>query len=227
MSDDDGIRTVLLDVDGTLVDTNWLHVIAWQRAFRHVAGRVLPAWRLHHEVGKGGDQFVPSVAGAEFEQRHGDEVRAGHEAAYGELIGEVRPLPGARELLVALKERGFRTALASSGKASEIDHYLDLLDARELLDGWTTSDDVESTKPEPHLLRVALERAGGGPALLVGDSLWDCEAAKRAGIPVIALLAGGFCPEELRAAGARTTYDSPAELCGDLDAAGLAGPSRR
>jgi HAD superfamily hydrolase (TIGR01509 family) len=218
---DAAIRAVLLDVDGTLVDTNWLHVIAWQRAFRDVAGRVLPAWRLHREVGKGGDQFVPSVAGEEFDQRHGDEVRAGHDAAYGELIGEVRPLPGARDLLVALKERGLATALASSGKATEIDRYLDLLDARELLDGWTTADDVAATKPEPHVLRVALERAGGGPALLIGDSLWDCEAAKRAGIPVIALLAGGFCPEELHAAGARTTYDTPADLCRDLDGAGL------
>ncbi len=212
---------VLLDVDGTLVDTNWLHVIAWQRAFRSVAEIDVPAQRLHHEVGKGGDQFVPSVAGDAVEERFGDALRDAHDVGYEELIDEVRPLPGARDLIVALKERGLTVVLASSGKQEEIDHYLDLLDARELLDGWTTSDDVESTKPEPDVLGVALKLAGGGPALLIGDSLWDCEAAERAGIPVIALLAGGFCAEELRAAGASATYDSPAELCSQLDAAGL------
>jgi HAD superfamily hydrolase (TIGR01509 family) len=205
------IRTVLLDVDGTLVDTNYLHALAWQRAFR-AAGVELPATRLHRAVGMGGDRYVPHVAGEAVEREHGDAIRAAHGERYAELIGEARPLPGARELVLALKERGLTVVLASSGKAQELDRYLELLDLGDALDACTTSADVEQTKPAPELLQVALERAGGGPALLVGDSVWDGHAARRAGMPLVGLLSGGFCAAELRDAGAVAIYDDAAAL---------------
>ncbi|MBB4662354.1 HAD family hydrolase [Conexibacter arvalis] len=213
------IRAVLLDVDGTLVDTNYLHAIAWQRAFRAAAGLELPAARLHRAVGMGGDKYVAHVAGEEVESACGDAIRDAHTERYGELIDEARVLPGGRELIEALKRRDLTVVLASSGKAEELDRYLELLDASDLLDGWTTSADVEETKPAPELLEVALERAGRGPALLVGDSVWDCHAAARIDIPAIGLLSGGFAADELRDAGAAFVCDDAAELAVRLDEA--------
>src|ERR1700754_476943 len=155
---------VLLDVDGTLVDTNYLHVFAWQRAFRAV-GIEVPAWRLHREIGKGGDRLVEGAAGAAAERRSGDHVRGLHDDRFAELIEFARPLPGARELMTALRARGVATVLASSGRASELDCYLNLLDARGLLDGWTSSGDVDASKPAPDLVAAALQRVEDRPAL--------------------------------------------------------------
>jgi len=128
------------------------------------------------------------------------------------LINEVVALEGARELIVDLKEDGRAVVLASSAKPEEVDHYLDLLDARDLADAWTTSADVQATKPEPDLVLAALESVGGGPAVMVGDSVWDCVAAGRAGIEVVAVLTGGFSEQELTEAGAATVFDSIVEL---------------
>jgi len=214
---------VILDIDGTLVDTNYQHTLAWQRALRD-HGETIPAWRIHRHIGMGGDQLVTALAGEEVEQRSGDAIRAVESERYSELIGEVELLPGARALLVALRERGATTVLASSAKADEVDVYLDMLDARELVDGWTTSADVEATKPEPDLVRAALDKAGpGGDAVLVGDSIWDCEAAARAEIPTVGVLTGGFSREELLDAGATVVYESAEELCGHLDEAPFTG----
>jgi HAD superfamily hydrolase (TIGR01509 family) len=124
----------------------------------------------------------------------------------------VRPLEGARELVADLKERGRTVVLASSAKPEEVEHYLDLLDARDLADAWTTSGDVERTKPYPDLVNAALERAGGGPAVMVGDSVWDCEAAENAGVDTIAVLTGGFSDSELLKAGAVIVFRSIEEL---------------
>ena len=132
------------------------------------------------------------------------------------LIDEVRPLAGARELLEDLDARGHALVLASSAKAEEVDHYLDLLGARELADGWTTSADVEATKPEPDLVAAAIEKAGGGAAVMLGDSTWDCEAAKRAGVPTIGVLTGGFSEQELRSAGAVRVFEQLEDLRSDL-----------
>ena len=118
------------------------------------------------------------------------------------LIVEVEPLEGARELIEGLKAEGRTVVLASSAKPDEVEHYLDLLDARDLVDGWTTAGDVERTKPEPDLVAAAVEKAGGGPAVMVGDSTWDCESAKRAGVPIVGVLTGGFSEQELLDAGA-------------------------
>jgi HAD superfamily hydrolase (TIGR01509 family) len=211
----------ILDVDGTLVDTNYHHAVAWFRAFRR-HGVVLPLWRIHRHIGMGGDQLVEALAGKGFEETEGDEVRATEKGLYGELIGEVEPLAGARELICDLRERGHPVVLASSAKEDEVDHYLDLLDARGIADGWTTSADVEATKPEPDLVAAAVEKAGGGEAVMVGDSTWDCEAARRAGLQTIAVLTGGFSEQELRDAGAAYAFESIEELRRSLDQTPLA-----
>ncbi|HEV7847018.1 MAG TPA: HAD family hydrolase [Thermoleophilaceae bacterium] len=206
----------ILDIDGTLVDTNYHHAIAWYRAF-HQHEVVLPIWRIHRHIGMGGDQLVEALGGERLEEEKGDDIRAAEKVLYSELIGEVEPLEGARELIVDLNERGHAVVLASSAKADEVEHYLDLLDARELADGWTTSADVEATKPEPDLVQAAIEKAGGGEAVMIGDSTWDCEAAKRAGIATVAVLTGGFSEAELRDAGAVAVYQSIDELRESLD----------
>jgi HAD superfamily hydrolase (TIGR01509 family) len=201
----------ILDIDGTLVDTNYQHAIAWYRAFR-AHGVVLPLWLIHRHIGMGGDQLVAALAGEEFDAERGDSVRDAEKGHYMELIEEVEPLDGARDLLERLRERGHAIVLASSAKPDEVDHYLDLLDARDLADGWTTSGDVERTKPEPDLVAAAVEKAGGGPAVLIGDSTWDCEAAKRADVLTIAVLTGGFSARELRDAGAACVFETLPDL---------------
>jgi HAD superfamily hydrolase (TIGR01509 family) len=201
----------ILDIDGTLVDTNYHHAIAWFRAFRQHEV-VVPIWRIHRHIGMGGDQLVASVAGEGVEREQGDEIRAAEKTLYMELIDEVKPLHGARELIEDLKRGGHSVVLASSAKPDEVEHYVDLLDARELVDAWTDSGDVEATKPEPDLVRAAIDKAGGQDAVMVGDSTWDCEAAGRAGIETIAVLTGGFSEAELREAGAVAVFGSIDEL---------------
>jgi HAD superfamily hydrolase (TIGR01549 family) len=206
----------VLDVDGTLVDTNYQHALAWYRAFRQ-NGLVLPIWRIHRHIGMGGDQIVAAVAGDEVEEEKGDDIRAAEGPLYLAMIEEVQPLDGAKELIRDLKERGHAVVLASSAKADEVDHYVDLLEARDFADGWTTSEDVEATKPEPDLVAAAIEKAGGGEAVMVGDSTFDCEAARRAEIETVAVLTGGFSEQELREAGAVQVFDSIEALRGSID----------
>lgn len=201
----------ILDIDGTLVDSNYQHTLAWYRAFRQ-HGHVLPVWRIHRHIGMGGDQLVASLCGDEVEAEQGDDIRAAEKVLYVELIHEVKPLQGARELIVDLKRDDRRVVLASSAKPEEVEHYLDLIDARGLADAWTSAGDVEATKPAPDLVEAALERIGGGPAVMVGDSTWDCEAAERAGVQTVAVLTGGFSEQELRDAGAVAVFASIEEL---------------
>lgn len=201
----------ILDIDGTLVDTNYHHAMAWYRAFRAM-DMVLPVWRIHRHIGMGGDQLVAGLAGEEVERRKGPAIRELEAEKYRELIDEVQPLHGARELIEELKRRVDRVVLASSARQPEVEHYLDLLDARDLTDAWTSSADVESTKPEPDLIRVAMEKAGADSALMVGDSVWDCKAAARAGLASVAVLTGGSSEKELRDAGASAVFVGPDEL---------------
>jgi HAD superfamily hydrolase (TIGR01509 family) len=216
------MAVAILDIDGTLVDTNYQHAIAWYRAFRRHELN-LAIWRIHRHIGMGGDQLVPALAGEDFETSHGDAVREDEKALYEELIGEVQPMEKARELIEELVGRGHTVLLASSAKQEEIDCYLDLLDARELADGWTSSADVESTKPEPDLVQAALQKAGAeaSEAVMIGDTPFDVEAAKRAGVPTIAVLTGGFSESELREAGAEEVFESVAELREHLDQTAL------
>jgi HAD superfamily hydrolase (TIGR01509 family) len=204
----------VLDVDGTLVDSNYQHALASYRAFRSL-GETFPVWRLHRLIGMGGDQLVGAIGGDVLERRIGDEARERQTEEVDKLIGEMAPLPGARDLLLAIKERGHTLVLASSGKEKHVDAFLDLLGARDLADDWTTSADVEQSKPAPDLLQVALKKVGApgdGRAVMVGDSTWDVEAAKNAGMPAIVVRSGGFGDDELAAAGALALFDTPGDL---------------
>jgi len=211
-------QIVILDVDGTLVDTNYQHGLAWFRAFRRF-DLTMPVWRLHRAIGMGGDQLVPHVAGDRFEQERGDDVRAAWADEFEPMLGEIQPFEGVRELLGAIRERGVKTVLASSGKPEHVEVYLDLFDGRDLADAWTTSADVDQTKPEPDPLSVAAERVGAGDAkaAVIGDSVWDFLAADRAGYLGYAVRTGGFSGAELREAGAREVFDSLPELQKALD----------
>jgi beta-phosphoglucomutase-like phosphatase (HAD superfamily) len=173
----------ILDVDGTLVETNYHHALAWYRAFtQHEV--VLPVWRIHRAIGMGGDQLVGALAGDDVEEEKGDDIRAAEKVLYMAMIHEVRPLPDARRLIETLKERGHEVVLASSAKEEEVEHYIDLLDARELADAWTSSADVEKTKPHPDLVQTALD----------------------------SVRTGGFGHDELTEAGAACVFDSIGDL---------------
>ena len=216
-------RIAVLDVDGTLVDTNYQHALAWYRAFRSL-GETFPIWRIHRLIGMGGDQLVAALGGDDVEARIGDEARERWVKEADPLMGEVALLPGARELILALKERGHRVVLASSGKPHHVDRALDMLDVRDIVDGWTTSEDVEATKPAPDLLHVALKTIGepeDAPSVVIGDSVYDVEAAKNAGMPAVVVRSGGFGDDELRDAGAIAIFDTPADLTAALDGTDL------
>lgn len=209
-------RAAILDIDGTLVDTNYQHAIAWYHAFRQ-AEIILPIWRIHRAIGMGGDQLVAHLAGDEVEAEQGDDIRAAESPLYLSMIEQVEPFEGARDFIVDLEEAGHTVVLASSAKANELEHYLDLLDVREVADAWTSSADVEETKPQPDLVQAALEKAGTDvDAVMVGDTPWDIEAAKKAGIDTIAVMTGGFGGDELREAGALAVYDSVKHLAAEI-----------
>ncbi|WP_067701981.1 HAD family hydrolase [Nocardia jejuensis] len=214
----------ILDIDGTLVDSNYQHALAWYRALRSV-GEIYPVWRLHRLIGMGGDQLLTALGGEDLERRVGDQAREQQGKEVDALLEEMSPLPGARDLLLAIKARGHRVVLASSGQERHVDVFLDKLDARDIVDDWTTSADVEASKPAPDLLHVALRKVGApsdAPSVMIGDSVWDVEAAKRAGMPAIAVRSGGFGDDELTRAGAIAIYDTPGDLAKALDDTPLA-----
>ncbi len=207
----------LLDLDGTLVDTNYQHAVAWFRAFR-AHGIVLPVWRLHRHVGMGGDQLITAVAGEEVEARRGDEIRTAEKRAYQARIEEIELMADAARLVEVLHARGHEVVLASSASQEDLTFYRRKLGVAELIAGATSGEDVQKTKPAPDLILAALEKVSGQDgAVMVGDSTWDCEAARRVGIPSIALLTGGFGEDELRAAGASAVFDSLGALIETID----------
>jgi HAD superfamily hydrolase (TIGR01549 family) len=209
------VTIAILDVDGTLVDTNYQHALAWYRALKRT-GATVPLYVLHRHMGMGGDQFVGAVAGEDFDREHGDDARDAEKEEYAKFIDGVSALEHATELIDALSDRGATVVLASSAKEDEITRYIELLGVEGVI--YTDSSDVEATKPEPDLVNAALQKAGGeGDAIMVGDSTWDCEAAKRAGVRTFALLTGGFSEEELLDAGAERVYRHLPDLIGELD----------
>lgn len=213
--------TAIFDVDGTLVDTNYQHALAWYRSFlRHDI--VLPVWRIHRAIGMGGDQLVASLTSDDVEREHGKALRTAWTEEFDPLIDEVKPFEGAHDLLAEVKRRGFHIVLASSGKSDHVEHFLDLVEARELADAWTTSDDVEASKPAPDLVQTALDRVPGSRGLMIGDSPWDAIAASKASVPTIAVRTGGFSREELTGAGAESVFDSLRNLIDGLDGTPLA-----
>jgi len=217
------VDTAIFDVDGTLVDSNYQHTLAWSRAFRRY-DVVRPLWRIHRAIGMGGDKLVPEVAGEEVERALGDTLREVWVEEFDGLIGEVRPFEGAHELLEEVKRRGFRLVLASSGKAKHVDAFLDLVDGRPLADAWTTAEDAEATKPEPDLVKTALGKVEGASGVMIGDSVWDVVAADRLDVRTIAVRTGGFSVGELAEAGASQVYESLVELREHLDDTALKAP---
>jgi HAD superfamily hydrolase (TIGR01549 family) len=211
--------TVVLDIDGTLLDSNYHHAVAWSRAFEQVLDRHVPIAAIHRHLGMGGDRLVAAVAGDEVEEQHGDAVRERWEREYDEVIDETRLFEQARELLAALGAAGLKVVLASSSIPKHAERPLELLRAGEHSDAWTTSEDAEESKPHPELLEEALAKVGGGRAVMVGDAVWDVEAANAQGIPTIGLLCGGYGRQELLDAGAIAVYADPADLLAHLDEA--------
>ena len=206
----------ILDVDGTLVDDNYQHALAWHEALRRCE-IVIPLWRIHRAVGIGGDKIVAHLAGEEREREIGDAARDHEKEIFGAMRDDVVAFEGATEFIEELKERATTVVIASSGNADDIEFFIDLLGVRDVVDDWTTSDDVDASKPEPDLIEVALEKAGGGAAVMVGDTNWDVEAAARAGLETISVRSGGFPEAVLRDAGAAAVYDDVDELRRKLD----------
>jgi HAD superfamily hydrolase (TIGR01549 family) len=212
----------LLDLDGTLVDTNYQQALAWYRAFRE-NGIVLPVWRLHRHIGMGGDQLVAAVAGDRAERELGDRLRDAHTRHLQELLDEVELMADARTLVQTLYDRGAAIVLASSAEKQDLERFRGMLDVDDLLAGATSSADVEASKPEPDLIHAALAKVPDAErSVMIGDSTWDCEAAQRAGVASVAVLTGGFSEQELRDAGASAVFESLGELIENLDRTPLA-----
>jgi HAD superfamily hydrolase (TIGR01549 family) len=178
-------------------------------------------WRVHRHIGMGGDQLVAAVAGENVERRLGNALRDASRDEFRKLRDECVPLDGAHELVVELKRRGHVVVLASSSNADDLDHFLDQLGVRDVVDGWTTSDDVERTKPHPDVIHAALEKAGTQDAVLVGDSRWDVEAAANAGLETLCVITGGWSEQELSDHGALAVFDSLVALREGLDSTPL------
>jgi phosphoglycolate phosphatase len=216
------IDTVVLDVDGTLVDTVYHHVIAWDEAFAEV-GVHIPLWRIHRAIGMGGDRLVAEVGGEALEAEHGDRVRSLHDARFDRMLADIHALPGAADLMRALRDRGLNVVIASSGEAKQTERLLTLVEGDELAHARTTSADVDSSKPAPDLIEAAIAKVGGRSAAVVGDAVWDITAARRGGHYSIGLLCGGFGEAELREAGADHVFGTPQDLLEALDRLPLAG----
>ncbi len=215
------LDTAIFDVDGTLVDSNYQHALAWFRSFRRF-DITLPLWQLHRGIGMGGDLYVEHVAGKKVEAEHGDALRQGWVEEFDPLIDEIQPFAGVRELLEDVKGRGFRLVLASSGKKQHVEFFLDSFGGKHFADAWTTSDDAETSKPAPDIVQSALAQVSGARGVMIGDSTFDSIAAGKLNVPTIAVRTGGFSVEELREAGAIAVYDSLIELRNDLDNTPLA-----
>ncbi|MCG6494229.1 HAD family hydrolase [Kitasatospora sp. A2-31] len=215
----------LFDVDGTLLDTTYLHTLAWWEALRQY-DRAVPAARVHRAVGMGADQLLDHLLGEQRDRDADEAITAAHDALYARHWPVVRPLPGAPELLRACAGRGWRIVLASSASERELTVLRHALGADEVIAAVTTADDVAATKPAPDLVVAALERAESGPrhAVFVGDTVWDVAAAGRAEVPCVAVETGGFAAAELLGSGAAEVHRDTAELLAELDGSLLGRP---
>ena len=213
---------VLFDVDGTLVDSNYLHVYAWTRAFEE-AGVAVESWRIHRSIGMDGDRLIQSLAGdaGEDTQQKADEL---HTRYLKEAAPLLRALPGARELLERVSSLGLQVVLASSASEEELSMSRSVLDCDDLISAATSSKDVETAKPDPTIVDIAMQRAGvdADRAVYVGDAVWDIIACGRLGVPAIGLLSGGVSRGELEKAGAQAVFDNPRDLCEHIDSSPIA-----
>jgi HAD superfamily hydrolase (TIGR01509 family) len=206
-------RAALFDVDGTLVDTNYLHTAVWWEAFAR-AGHDVPMASIHRAIGMGSDRLLDALLPAGRDRAADEIIKTAHAVLYRAYWPLLRPLPGATDLLRACHHAGLRVVLASSADPRELDVLREALDADEAIDAATSAGDVDSSKPAPDLVQVALDLAGTRPAqsVFVGDSVWDARACQQAGVPCIGVLCGGTSREELLSAGAAAVYGDPAGL---------------
>ncbi|MGB2721392.1 HAD family hydrolase [Rhodococcus sp. SBT000017] len=211
------VDAVLFDIDGTLVDSNFVHVSAWSRAFRD-AGREVSAWRIHRCIGMDGSKLLEFLVGSP-DSALAAEAKKLHGENYAAASADLEVLPGARELLADMESRGINVVLATSAPEGELSTLRDLLDVEDSVAVVTSGDDADVAKPEPDIIAVALERAGveATRAVMVGDSVWDIEAAGRAGVRAIGVLSGGISRAELLDAGAVAVFEDPADLLANIE----------
>ncbi|HEX8214311.1 MAG TPA: HAD family hydrolase [Allosphingosinicella sp.] len=208
-------KAVLFDVDGTLIDTNDLHAAAWVEAFKHF-GFEVPLEKVRGQIGKGGDNLVPSLIPPEKLDGKQEEMEDYRSELYQHsYLPRAVPFPGVRALFERLTEDGVKIVLASSAKAREVDFNLGILGAADLVQATTSADDVENSKPDPDIFQSALQKVsplGAGDVVVVGDTPWDVQAACKAGLKTIAVRSGGFPDQELLEAGVAELYDGPLDL---------------
>jgi HAD superfamily hydrolase (TIGR01549 family) len=213
-------RAFIFDIDGTLVDSNELHVDSWDRAFGHF-GKQFPRDALRAQIGKGTDQYLPEFLMYDEIKRFGkelDEYRS--EIFRKEYLPRVRPFPKVRELLQRIRDDNKRIVLASSGKKADTKYYIDLLKIDDLIEGYTSGDDADNSKPAPDIFAASLKKLGSissADAVTVGDTRFDIEAARKAGLATIAFLCGGTSESALREAGAVAIYCDPADFLAHYD----------
>jgi HAD superfamily hydrolase (TIGR01509 family) len=209
---------VLLDVDGTLVDTTYLHAVAWWEALRQHDDDV-PMAAIHRAIGMGSDKLLDHLLGEDRDRSADEQTMTAHDVLYGAWWERLRPLPGANDLLRGLAKRGLAVVLASSAKEPELERLRQVVGADDVITAATSSSDAEQSKPAPDILQAALDQSDVDPrrAVFVGDSVWDVQAAARLDIPCIGLTCGGTSAAELTEAGAVATYDDPAALLAALD----------
>ena len=207
------VKAVLFDVDGTLVDTNYLHTVAWWEAFTQ-AGHDVPMASIHRSIGMGSGRMLDALLPADRDRDADSDLKTSHAALYSVYWPRLRPLPGAAELLWACHEQDLRVVLASSADPDQLKILCAALDADDAIDAATSAGDVEASKPAPDLVQVALEQAEAGPgeSVFIGDAVWDVQSCREAGVPCIGLLSGGSGRAELAEAGAVAVYDGPADL---------------
>jgi HAD superfamily hydrolase (TIGR01509 family) len=218
---------VLFDVDGTLMDTVYLHTVAWWEAFRQ-KGHQVPMASIHRAIGMGSDHLLDHLLGEDRDRDEDGALSSAHDALYAQYWTRLPPLEGAADLLRACADRGWAVVLASSASSQEFSVMKKTLGADDAIDASTKADDVDASKPSPDLVQVALERAGVAPerAVFVGDAVWDAKAARRAGVRCLGVLSGGISRQELLDAGAEQVYASPGDLLARLDDSALSDPKR-
>ncbi|WP_328540534.1 HAD family hydrolase [Streptomyces sp. NBC_00344] len=227
MTKEPATAAVLFDVDGTLMDTVYLHTVAWWEALRQ-NGHEVPMAAIHRSIGMGSDHLLDRLLGEDRDADDDKAMSAAHHALYAQYWSRLSPLEGASDLLRACASRGWAVVLASSASAGEYQVMKDALHADSAIDAGTKGDDVEATKPSPDLVEQALKRADVPPerAVFVGDAVWDAQAAQRSGVRCLGVLSGGIARQELLDAGAEQVYQGPADLLAQIDDSLLSSPKR-
>jgi HAD superfamily hydrolase (TIGR01509 family) len=225
LSPEQNLAGVLFDVDGTLVDTTFLHAVCWSEALRQ-NGHVVRSADLHHAIGMSSEQLLDRVLGDDRDTGDDDAIVEAHLTLYKQWWGRLNPLPGAADLLRACHARELTVVLASSAKEEELNALRSVLDADDAIDAATSSSDAEEGKPEPDIVMVALEKSGLEPerAVFVGDAVWDGYATEQAGVRFVGLTCGGTPAAELRRAGAVEVWADPQDLLDNIRES-ILGPS--